>query len=58
MALRSLEETKPFVVVDSIVFINYATISNSMIENAKHADLVTAEQRSFLKGLTFGPINR
>lgn len=26
MALRSLEETKPFVVVDSIVFINYATI--------------------------------
>lgn len=29
-----------------------------MIENAKHADLVTAEQRSFLKGLTFGPINR
>lgn len=58
MALRSLEETKPFVVVDSIVCINYATISNSIIENAKQAELVTPEQRSFLKGLTFGPINR
>lgn len=58
MLLRSLEEAKLFVVVDGIACAYYAQIGATEIENAKQVDSITPEQRWFLKGLTFGPINR
>jgi len=57
MGLKRLEDTAAFVVVDGIVCINWARIDASIIENAKPVDSITPEQRVFLKGLTFGPIN-
>lgn len=58
MSLKRLEDAKAFVVEDGIVCINWARIDASIIEIAKPVDSITPEQRVFLKGLTFGPINR
>ena len=58
MGLKRLEDTKAFVVVDGIVCINWARIDASIIENAKPVDSITPEQRLFLKGVTFGALNR
>jgi len=58
MGLKRLEDTKAFVVADGIVCINWARVDPAFIENAKPADPITPEQSLFLKGLTFGPINR
>ncbi|MFJ2480702.1 hypothetical protein ACIOWE_10530 [Pseudomonas sp. NPDC087598] len=58
MGLKRLEDAHAFVVADDIVCIYWARVDLAIIENAKPVDSITPEQNLFLKGLTFGPINR